>query len=150
EELAGWLTPLDVWVLAAEVFGKKEAGGAIWQRLQGGMIRAIASRSSRTVKDGEPVLTPTPSLIPSRYWTHFSAGASGPNFWQTTDARFFLSGDRVRASVTVRCFGIRLDPVGVGTMLKDAPRQLIFPPAAGTQSTAPAKGPEDGPAEAPQ
>jgi hypothetical protein len=118
EELAIWLTPREALSLASQVFAN-DAQKAIWGRLNGGVIRAAASNSSRaTPPNAEPALTSTPTIIPARYWGHYSSSTS-PDFWQTGDARFFFGTRRPRVefSTVIRCFGIRLDPASIRALL---------------------------------
>lgn len=117
---SSWLMPYDALTLVSKAIGTKEGGTAIFERLRGGMIRAIAGTSSVTVDRGEPATTLTPTLIPAGHWTRFSSSTS-TNFWQTGTARFFFSGDRNRHSRAVQCFDIRLDPAGIRALLSSIP-----------------------------
>lgn len=123
DELATWLTPDEGLSAVSQALGK-DARSAIWERLHGGMIRAVAGSSSRaTPPNAEPLTTLTPTDIPARYWGHFSR-STGPDFWQTGDARFFFGSKRprVEASTVIRCFDIRLDPAAIRAMLPQNPR----------------------------
>jgi hypothetical protein len=148
DELATWLTPDQALSAVSQALGK-DAGRAIWERLHGGMIRAVAGSSSRaTPPNAEPLTTLSPTNIPARYWGHFSH-SKGPDFWQTGDAKFFFGSKRprVEASTVVRCFDIRLDPVGVRAMIppESPKRRWIRKPAEASKTVPPPPQPKPQP-----
>ena len=123
KDLAEWFSPADALLAVQHVFGK-EAANVIWERLCGGVMKAAASTTSRaSPPEAEPELNSTPSEIPARYWASHFQRKEAANFWQSGDARFFFSaGSRHTAHNTViRCFGIKLDPVGLRQMVAGIP-----------------------------
>jgi hypothetical protein len=121
-ELATWFTPAEAAVYAAKVVGPDDAQPAIWARLQGGLIRAVATSSSATLQGRPPVLRTGPSFIPKDHWDYFTTDRTGPNFWRSGDARFFLPRTESRnLPLTISCFGIKLDPADVRATLPPPP-----------------------------
>jgi hypothetical protein len=120
-DLATWFTPLQAFAYAARILSQDDAAAAIWERLRGGLITAIAATSSATLRGRSPVAKTEPSFIPVGHWDNFS-GKVGANFWHSGDARFFLPPTRHRdLPLTIRCFGIRLDPANVRATLPPLP-----------------------------
>jgi hypothetical protein len=123
EELVRWLSPSEALARAQQIFGDG-AQAIIWERLCGGIIKAIATTLSRaTPPSAEPHLTSTPTEIPARYWAYFFSHQGNLNFWRSGDARFYFTAEqRHTASPTIiRCFGIKLDPSAIQQMLIGAP-----------------------------
>jgi hypothetical protein len=131
---ATWFTPAEALDYVAKLMPRDQASHAIWERLRGGMISAVAATSSSTLRDGSPVVTTAPSFIPGGHWNHFSATGStttgSTNFWQTGDARFFIPTTRARRDgvpLTIRCFGIKLHPGDLAANLPSAPKSVSAP-----------------------
>ena len=141
EELADWFTPMQAWTYAAMIVGQKGATNAIWERLKGGMIDAVAATSSVREGDGNPIATNDPTRIPKQYWQYCSQ--TGTDLWGAADVRFFIP-TRVRrtsSSLTVRCFAIKLNPVDVRATLPPLPPedQRLYPLKAASENKAPAQ-----------
>ena len=119
EEIASWYTPVQACAYAARIVGVKGAPNAIWQRLVAGLIETAANSSSLTVRDRAPLTDFKPSLIPPRFWKHFSE--TGSDFWGAGDVRFFIPRFRERVSATFQCFGVRLNPRYVHETLPPLP-----------------------------
>lgn len=122
-DLATWFTPFEAVAYAAKVLGHlDQAAPAIWERLKGGLIRAVATTSSATLRGRSPVPKHSPSFIPRSHWDNFRTGQTGQNFWKSGDASFFLPTTPHRdLPVTIRCFGIKLDPAAVRATLPPLP-----------------------------
>jgi len=114
DEFAKWLTPQQGLLRARSVLGN-DAEKSIWERLHGGIIKTAALKLSRaSPPNAEPHITETPTVIPARYWGHFSDSTKS-EFWQTGVARFFFRPERKRVTyaTVVRCFDVRLNPPDV-------------------------------------
>jgi hypothetical protein len=114
DEFANWVTPQQALLRARSALAT-DAQKAIWERFHGGIIRTAALKSSRaSPPDAEPQITETPTVIPARYWGHFSDSTKS-EFWQTGVARFFFRPERKRVTypTVIRCFDVRLHPTDV-------------------------------------
>jgi hypothetical protein len=115
DEFVNWLTPQQVLLHARSVLGNDDAQKPVWERLHGEIIRAGALKSSlASPPNAEPHITETPTVIPARYWGHFSDSTKS-EFWQTGVALFFFSAERKRVThaTVIRCFDVRLHPADV-------------------------------------
>lgn len=139
EEFATWLTPSEALSSLQDCLERTEASHAIWDRLKGGIIRAAAEKSSKTVEKGNPNLTDRPSLILPVDWQYFTRSKEA-QFWKVGDARFFFGrNSRWGQQVTILRYGIRLDPVAVGTLVAAMPSKPrpVAPVAAGAENSDP-------------
>jgi hypothetical protein len=150
-----WLTPLEALAAAHQAVGESNASSAIWERLRGGMIRSVAKYATTTLTAQSPQGVQAWFPIPGGYWQHYQQAASA-NFWETGDARFHIPSpsDRI-LSRTVRCVGIRLNPVDIfetlppprqwPTQAEPGSPQIVSPPASRAESEAPRPPPGNGP-----
>jgi hypothetical protein len=133
DEFAKWLTPQQGLLRARLVLGN-DAEKPIWERLHGGIIRTAALKSSiASPPNAEPHITEAPTVIPARYWGHFSDSTKS-DFWQTGVARFFFPAERKRvtSATVIRCFDVRLHPTDV---------EASFPQSRETQPQEPPNRP---------
>jgi hypothetical protein len=135
DDIADWYTPMEACAYASLCLGWDGASKAVWQLLAGGMIQAVASSSSRAIKDRGPITNDKPSIIPKRIWTDFSE--SGSDLWNGGYARFWVSKGDEHGTV-YRYFGIKFDPADVKSNLPP-PRPDLVAQAAGTAAPAPAQ-----------
>jgi len=138
EELAVWFTPMEACAYAVSCVGLKGAGDAIWHLLRGGMIEAVATSSSMTLKDQAPITDTKPSFIPKRFWKDTSN--HGTDLWNGGYARFWIKS---RGGVEYRCFGIKLNPHDVRANLPPPNPALHSPKPAETSdqpTLVPSKG----------
>jgi Transposase zinc-ribbon domain len=84
EEVASWYTPIEACAYAAQIFGPEKASDAIWERLVGGMIEAVATATSIMYGDDSPATTREPTFIPRFYWRHISN--KGTDIWGALSA----------------------------------------------------------------
>lgn len=129
-----WLAPHDALSRVAEVLSREQARSAIWERLNGGAIKAVSTSHSKSAQGSEPRLISEPTSIPGNYWSHYQQ--SGPNLWQTGDARFYIAKNPYAGemSLTIRCFGIKFDPVGVQTLIDSVPKRPPPPSGPGDEA----------------
>jgi hypothetical protein len=130
ETLASWLTPIQACAYAAQIVGAEKAANAIWERLAGGMIEAIAASTSVMDSDYTPDITREPTSIPKHYWKYCSD--TGTDLWGAGDARFFITARALHSTRprTIRRFGIKLNPEDVRGTLPPLPpeSQRRWPP----------------------
>jgi hypothetical protein len=109
EEIATWYTPLQTYAYAASCVGLQGADKALWQLLNGGMIRAVATSSSTTPKNRSPTANTKPGFIPKGVWRH--ASDHGTDLWKGAYARFWVAKDSFYGvPTTYQYFGIRFNP----------------------------------------
>jgi len=109
EEIATWYTPIQTYAYAASCVGLQGANKALWQLLNGGMIKAVATSSSITPKDRSPRANPKPSFIPPSLWRH--AADHGTDLWKGAYARFWVAKDsNFGMPVAYQYFGIKFNP----------------------------------------
>jgi hypothetical protein len=143
EEVASWYTPIEACAYAAQIFGPEKASDAIWERLVGGMIEAVATATSIMYGDDSPATTREPTFIPRFYWRHISN--KGTDIWGACDVRFFIPARLIQAAKprTVRCFGVKLNPRDIHETLPpippDAQRWAPEPLTAPYQEPSPKK-----------
>lgn len=112
-EYEKWQTPYQALARAMQSMAPDAASAAIWQRVVGGAIRAVAKTTSEAMKDTTPYVFYVPKLIPPAYWGDLVV-KNGGDFW-SGDALFVIV--RNRHVLNVRCFQIRLDPVALEATL---------------------------------
>ena len=109
EEIASWFTPIEAYGYAASCVGLKSAEEAMWQLLKNGMVEAIATSSSVTPSERNPITTSEPVFIPKGRWQHLSN--PGTDLWNGGYARFWVSKDTgYGVPVAYQYFGIKLNP----------------------------------------
>lgn len=111
EEIASWYTPIQACAYAATCVGVKASADAVWQLLSGGMIEAVATSSSRTPKDRDPITNSQPSFVPREIWQHISN--TGTNLWSGGYARFWVPSTVYGMPYAHQYFGIKLNPADI-------------------------------------
>lgn len=143
EQFKTWLTPHEALEIATEAFADEgTAKNAILEWLRGGQIHAAANSSAWEfpLRSRQTDLV----LLDPDHWTHIASQSSLSDFWVTAQIRFYHGyyAPLKISDVTIRFYGIRLDPAGVRAMVANAPAKPLKPstPPASAEPSALNKG----------
>jgi len=123
-----WWTPAQALEHAVKIVGRAAGSAALLDRIKGGRIRVGAATFSDQIGDEPPELFDEPETIPANHWRDVTS-LYRSNFWHG-DFEFSLrTGGGYGKPMTVRCYGIRLDPDGVRASLPLPTPATPEPPA---------------------
>jgi len=138
KDIAKWLTAPETLAMAEASKGQF-AGQFLNERLKGGLLIAVASKTSRSVGKASATMRTEPQKISSALWHH----RTDDSFWRTGDVQFKVRDPRsIGHSTNVWCYDIRFDPVVIEAMFPAAPAQeREQPPAPAPLAEPEVKGP---------
>ena len=88
-QIAGWLTATETMVVALASKGQF-AGQVLNERLKGGLLVAVAAKTSRAIGTGPVTVLDRPQKIPTTLWQH----RADDSFWSSGDAHFKVRDTR--------------------------------------------------------
>ena len=97
-----WLSPKEVLAIAEKAHGQFGAK-IVMERINGGLLLAMASRVSDAYEGDEPEITDEPSPLPADIWIRLQDATT---FWERGDAKFYFYNPG-SLNRTVRCFDIK-------------------------------------------
>jgi hypothetical protein len=124
DQFETWLTPGDTLDRLSKILGSPEAAAkGIATRLCGSAIKSAARSSSwegrSGTREGPPV-----DRIPPGFWLTLPPPVVKSLLWKTGDIHFYLGlrfGDTHTDLIAARYYGVRFDPVGIDTWIRDIP-----------------------------
>src|ERR1700722_13280733 len=89
KDIAGWLTAPEAHAIVVAAKGQF-AARVLNDRLNGGVLTAVATKTSKAVGRGPVTLRETPQKIPPEFWQH----RADDSFWNSGDVYFQIRDGR--------------------------------------------------------
>jgi hypothetical protein len=155
KDISKWLTAPET-LTRAEASKGQFAGKVLIDRLKGGVLIAVASKTSQAVGTGPVTLLGKSRAIAVTLWQH----RTDDSFWGSGDVHFRVGDPRaISAPNNVWCYDIRFDPDVIAEMFPPPPKtgtkndaliakygyQSIPPPGGAPQEPPPKEQDQKGP-----